>query len=258
MREATIAVLLFLAAPPLAAPGQGMNAQSSRHGEPKRGDSNCSRRSCDEGYRKPAKRGLAGWITFPVVVPPAQALGGEPALVELYISSDRGASWQRYDTRNLGLNPPAPQGTPAPGQSLNFTVQLDRDGEYYFASRILDALNRPLYQPAQLPEQRVILDTLPPRLEFTAAATAAGEVRGQWRALDEHLQPETLTLEYQPSPNLPWQSVAFDRPPPNSVQTSLEGTAAWFPHTNELSVNFRGDDSRLGGQLDGGDAHGCV
>jgi hypothetical protein len=164
-------------------------------------------------------------FSFPVSLPAQGAVGGAPAAVELWFSSDRGANWQRYDVRRPDAGP--------------FVVQTERDGEYWFASRILDSLNRVLYEPAQLPEQRVIVDTTAPRLEFAAAAGRPGEVQAQWRIYDEYLKPDSLSLEYQPAPNLPWQPLQFERPQAGSMQTSLEGTASWTPPTTQLSINLK-------------------
>ncbi|MBW3599974.1 MAG: Ig-like domain repeat protein [Planctomycetes bacterium] len=164
-------------------------------------------------------------FSFPVSLPAAAALGGEPAVIELWFSTDRGVNWRRYDMRRPDAGP--------------FVVQTDHDGEYWFASRILDSLNRVLYQPPQLPERRVIVDTVAPRMEFTAAAGFSGEVQGQWRVHDEHLKPDSLSLEYQPAPNQPWQPLPLERPPAGSMQTSLEGATRWFPQTNQSSVSFK-------------------
>ncbi len=164
-------------------------------------------------------------FSFPISVPPAATLGGEPALVELWFSRDRGANWQKYDAKRPNAGP--------------FVVQTDRDGEYYFASRILDPLNRALYQPAQLPERRVIVDTVPPRIEFSASPGLTGEVQGAWRIVDEYLKPDSVALEYQAGPSEPWRPLAFDRPAPDSTQTDLTGSATWYPQTNELTVSVR-------------------
>ncbi len=221
MRWANLGVLLVVAAAPFTAWGQGPAAQTA------------------PSTAAPVYITRQRAFSFPMNIPPASALGGEPAVVELWYSSDRGANWTKYDTRNLRVADIRPRESGNQGTTAPFVVQTDRDGEYYFASRILDALNRPLYQPAQLPEQRVIVDTIPPRIEFTATATATGEVQGQWRIFDEFLKPDSLTIEYQPAPNQPWQPVTFERAPANSVETSISGHATWRPQTSEHAVTFR-------------------
>ena len=84
-----------------------------------------------------------------------------PLEVHLYVSTDQGASWQLAARQ--------------PPHASQFTFRSSGDGEYWFASRTLDAGHavRPA-GPVQV-ELRVAVDTVPPQLEFQARVGAGGK-----------------------------------------------------------------------------------
>lgn len=121
-----------------------------------------------------------------------QSLGARE--VRLYVSHDRGATWQHAETV-----------TP---QSGHFEFEPPGDGEYWFAVRTLDAGNE-LHPPRGVnePGLKVIVDTSRPLLEISLSQPLPGRVEMSWKANDSHLNPSTLRLEYIQSGVDVWQNV---------------------------------------------------
>ncbi|RUL88593.1 hypothetical protein [Tautonia sociabilis] len=107
------------------------------------------------------------------------------AEVHLYVSADRGLSWQY-----AGNTPPS---------QMAFPYRADHDGEYWFAVRTRDHQDR-LYPPDMdqvRPRLRVIVDTTPPSVVLRAMPRRGGVVGVHWSVQDENLDLSTFALEYQ-------------------------------------------------------------
>ena len=128
--------------------------------------------------------------------------GSAPAKsVRLYVSSDRGASWQ-----------PVSDAQP---QLLAFNYRAAADGEYWFAIRTSDASGRDATLPttpgptgAMPPELRVIVDTTMPRIEsLSGQLRDDGTLEIHWRATDANLGAHSCNVEVQSDASASWQPV---------------------------------------------------
>lgn len=152
-------------------------------------------------------------FTIPFQIGQSKSAAKQPAEVLLHLSADQGASWQVADR----VKPP----------QHSFYYRAPHDGEYQFAISTLAQKGEPASGPFR-PELRVIVDTVPPRLDFAATRQASGEVVARWQAVDPNLRPESLQIEYQNSPGQPWEPLAVD-PPLGAFQSTLSGEQTWFP-----------------------------
>jgi hypothetical protein len=146
--------------------------------------------------------------------------------VQLYISKDRGRTWNFF----------ARQST----DKTEFPFQAEQDGEYWFALKTLSRDRQLLPSGDPRPELKILVDTIKPKLDLRVQTDSAGRVICRWQARDEHLAPESLKLMYQPvmrnGSAKPWQS----------VPVQLKGVArngaysdqvGWWPDTTESIVN---------------------
>lgn len=153
---------------------------------------------------------------------------GPPAEVQLYVSTNRGAEWNLFD-RQL------------PDKKA-FAFLAPRDGEYWFALKTIDQNRRPQPPGPARPELKVLVDTLPPRIEFSAQANDVGQVVASWRVFDEHLIGQSLQVEYQSVGHAgaaAWQPVAVELPRDGAIRTSLSGNTSWPPPLDASAINVR-------------------
>lgn len=154
-------------------------------------------------------------FTLPFRLEPARKLSEQPVEVQLYSSADQGASWQL-----------AGRVKPDVGK---FLVRAANDGEIWFCIRTLDAQGATRPEGPPRAEQRVVIDTAPPRVELSAEQGASGEVSARWQAVDPNLQAESLKIEYQAEPNGSWERVAVENPAAPASRSTLSGSATWWP-----------------------------
>ena len=158
-------------------------------------------------------------IPFSVSQPDRQTLE-----VLLFVSHDGGANWVLYNRQ------PAAMG--------NFAFRTHLDGEYWFASRTHPVGTVVSAGATFRPELRVIVDTVEPRLDVQATVSPDGEIQVEWQAVDDHLAPETLRIEYQEALGRPYRTVAA----PAGQQTApnrLAGRASWKPEPDNYFVSIR-------------------
>jgi hypothetical protein len=167
---------------------------------------------------------------------PFQAPADEALEVHLYCSEDRGQTWRLYERQK----PPATAAgaKPAGGQ---FQFRASRDGEYWFASRTVDPRRR--YDPPKnmLPEMRVLIDTLEPKIDLVAEIGPSGEVKAAWKLFDENLRSQSLKLEFQTDPHGQWQPVAIDRARLNDQLAHIAGDVAWWPKDSSAEIAVRAE-----------------
>jgi hypothetical protein len=140
----------------------------------------------------------------------------EPAAAQavwLFVSKDRGASWQKISEANP--------------QVRAFNYRADGEGEYWFAIRTLDRQGREWPAGPYQPELRVIVDTTIPRIEeLRGQILPSGQVDISWRCSDDHLDPNSLLIEAQMDAAGTWQPVALassTTTPPGTVAASALG-----------------------------------
>ncbi|HZZ70950.1 MAG TPA: hypothetical protein VFE24_01780 [Pirellulales bacterium] len=163
-------------------------------------------------------------FSIPFRVTPARTPGEQPVEVQLFVSIDQGRSWQ-MDGRVLPS-----QGT--------FSFRGQRDGEYWFSIRTVDAQGQLHPSGPTAPGMRVIIDTVPPQLDLLAERGANGEVRARWQASDLNLAQNSFKLEYQTAPNQPWQPVSIEAPR-NQPLNQLGGATTFWPQPNPQGVVVR-------------------
>ncbi|NQU19652.1 MAG: hypothetical protein HQ567_00105 [Candidatus Nealsonbacteria bacterium] len=160
---------------------------------------------------------------------------GEPRPVEvqLYVSSDWGATW-RFQAK-------------ADPATRQFVFNAPNDAEYWFAVRTLDASGQ--LQPRQPgpPGLRVVVDTLIPALQLEAERGPAGEVVARWRITEPHLKLDSLQISYGPSAGGPWRAVAVNRPGTTTAGNVLAGDVTWWPAAGTEEIHVRAEVCDMAG-----------
>ncbi len=147
--------------------------------------------------------------------------------VQLYVSKDRGKTWQFHNRKS-------------PDES-EFPFYSQGDGEYWFALKTLDR-DRKLHPDGNArPELKVVVDTRRPVLEFAVKADAAGRVVCKWRAQDLEINPDSLRISYQPANdrNAKWTAIDY-RPLQNQSNTMVVADQlAWWPSSVSREIVVR-------------------
>jgi hypothetical protein len=159
----------------------------------------------------------------------------QPIEVHLYVSVDQGTNWQL-------------QARQPPG-ARQFIFRAAGDGEYWFASRTIDAAQRAGNAAAPRPEFRVVVDTVAPQIELSARPTKGGQVTTAWQLFDQNLLVSTLKIEYQDGVGKPWQPVTLQLPKDDVVRTSYGASATWWPNTSSPTINVRAEVRDRAGNL---------
>ncbi len=159
----------------------------------------------------------------------------QPVEVHLYVSVDQGTTWQLHSRQ-------------APS-TRQFTFRAQGDREYWFSSRTLDGAQQAQSQGPLQPELRVVVDTVPPQLEFTARPGEGGEVITSWQVFDQNLLASSLKVEYQEGVAEPWKPVAVQRPDDNVVRTQYQSQMTWWPETQSPTINIRAEVRDRAGNL---------
>lgn len=124
----------------------------------------------------------------------ATAPSGAARAVSLFVSKDRGASWQKLSDARPDVR--------------SFTYRAEGDGEHWFAVRTLDQYNRWLPEGPYRPEVRVVVDATVPRIdELQSIPSPDGAIDIVCRATDVNLDPSSLVVETQSGLTTPWQRV---------------------------------------------------
>jgi hypothetical protein len=145
---------------------------------------------------------------------------GAAQAVWLFVSKDRGATWQKISEAKPHVK--------------SFNYRAEGDGEYWFAIRTLDHHGRAWPTGPYQPELRVIVDTTMPRIEaLQSGIRTDGAIDIRWHGSDTNLDAATWRIEAQLDTNSPWQPVSTEG-------ASSEGRAAASPNTYAapLGPNF--------------------
>jgi hypothetical protein len=160
----------------------------------------------------------------------SSASDGQTKAVWLYVSRDRGASWQLAGDGQSHL--------------LSFNYRAEADGEFWFAVRTTDS--RDVQMPASMPpttslqpELKVVVDTTVPRVEsLVAQLVAANTLEVHWRIADANLGTQACTVEAQFGATGDWQPV----PLRNELQSGAgvwDGTAMLILTSNNMPTAVR-------------------
>jgi len=158
-----------------------------------------------------------------------QRLGAKE--IQLYVSTDRGLNWRLAQA--------------VPPTAGKFAYEAPADGEYWFAVRTLDGLNRLHPQAGQIvPGLKVAVDAQAPDLALSLERSGP-QVRLSWRASDVNLDASTLKLEFRQPGADDWLPV--------TVVAQPAGQTSWSaPTTGTVAV--RGRISDKAGNIGTGDA----
>lgn len=113
--------------------------------------------------------------------------------MRLFVSVDRGKSWQRVQSVLPKVK--------------KFTVQAPRDGAYWFAVRTVDRDNRLHPKKPVSAELKVVVDTQSPTLSLKLIQPNPGQVALNWSAADRHLDADSLTLEAKQAGAAKWRKL---------------------------------------------------
>jgi hypothetical protein len=154
-------------------------------------------------------------------------------LVRLYMSTNQGGNWVVYTTAGPG--------------DRNFTVRVDHDGTFWFASQTV--FNDNSLSPATESQLRVsaivVVDTEPPSIQFrstTPEPLAGGEVKVgvQWEIRDEHLDVNSIRLEGRWAGQTYWSPIQ-NSPPGKALPA--QGQDFWrLPQGQRMEVRMRALD----------------
>jgi len=151
--------------------------------------------------------------------------------IQLFVSTDRGQNWQLAQS--------------VPPTAGRFAYEATSDGEYWFAVRTLDGMNRLHPQGGPItPGLKVLVDTRPPELKLSLERSGS-QVRLSWQATDGDLAPDSLKLEFR--------QPGFDDWQPVHVVSQPIGQTAWTAPATGL-VLVRGTIADRAGNAGSGNA----
>jgi len=174
-------------------------------------------------------------FAIPFLIEPAADPSRDPVEVQLWVSSNQGASWEIYSK----VRP----------VQRHFIYQAPGDGEYWFSVHTLDRSGGLRPRPTGEPELRVIVDTVLPKLQLEAQRGQGGQITARWRIEDQNLKPEALTIHYRTGLNGPWQAVAIDRQKVQTSGTIQTGEVPWWTRDGGGDVQIRMEIADAAGNL---------
>jgi hypothetical protein len=157
---------------------------------------------------------------------------GAARAVWLFVSKDRGASWQKISEAKPDVKA--------------FNYRAEGDGEFWFCVRTFDKLGHSWPQGPYQPELRVIVDTALPRIEIVAGRVVEnGVIDIQARANDANLDGNTWRFEWQADPMGQWQPVILQNAGSNSQSCLIPAPSStfhstWQPPAGARPVAIRG------------------
>ncbi len=123
-----------------------------------------------------------------------ESTGTQPSQVQLWVSTDEGASWQLHGS--------------ATTDRRAFDFRAAAEGLYLFSVRTLDESGRAFASPQ--PPMRIMIDTTKPYVELRADVNSVGQIVADVRISEAHLKPETVRLRYRTDQETEWHEVAVD------------------------------------------------
>jgi hypothetical protein len=133
-------------------------------------------------------------FSIPFTVDPS---GARPVEVRLYLSRGPRDEWKMLSQKRPDV--PVPQ----------FEFTADDDGEYWFATRTIDAAGNP-HPPEQIqPQLKVFVDTTQPQVNFTVDASAEGEIDAVLE-IDDATPIKELVIRYVTDKAKEWKQVNSD------------------------------------------------
>jgi hypothetical protein len=146
----------------------------------------------------------------------------KPREVQLFVSGDRGQTWQLSGTARPTIT--------------HFRFKAASDGEYWFDVRTVDSNNR-IHPPTTdyRPTLKVIVDSTAPKIELNLTQVDALRVRLQWSVRDTGLLVNSMIFEYIEPGSVSWQ--------PTGIVGSSAGESMWtFGRTGIAGIRCRVKD----------------
>ena len=148
--------------------------------------------------------------------------------VHLYVSDDRGRSWDYHSKQDV--------------DATGFPFEANGDGEYWFALRTLNRDGQLVPSgKITVPELRILVDSQDPKLSFSVESDAAGRVITTWQIEDTNVDPSTLTISHRAESGgdqSDWIPVNFtsNRQP---VLNRYFDRVAWWPITTDERIEVK-------------------
>lgn len=153
------------------------------------------------------------------------ATGPVPRLVQLWVSTDGGSSWQL-------------QGNAAP-DSRNFPFRAAAEGLYLFSVRTIDDAGNS-HAPST-PPLRVNVDTTKPLAAMRADIDGEGRLAVDLRVMDTNLNPQSAELRFRTDRDPNWQSVSLTEFSPSGNYFEARTTTE-LPACREVALVFTVQD----------------
>ncbi len=119
------------------------------------------------------------------------ARGTQPTQVQLWVSTDQGASWQM-------------QGAATSNQK-HFDFRAAAEGLYLFSVQTLDENGKAF--PSPQPPMRILIDTTKPQVALRSDVNSSGQIVVDIRINEEHLKTDSVKLRYRTDQDTQWQEV---------------------------------------------------
>lgn len=187
-----------------------------------------------DGLREPVVTRQT-FFAIPFQVTGGSQPGAEAAEVQLYVSADRGRSWQFYDR--------------VPPDRGQFLFRTARDGEYWFVIRTMDRSGQTHADRTAGPGLRVVVDTSAPDLKLEAARGNAGQIAATWTLTETDPDPETLQIQYRVDGGL-WQPLAVNREALRRSGPSWTDAVTWWPQNGSRRIEIRAEVADKAGNRD--------
>ncbi len=156
------------------------------------------------------------FFAIPFRITPPENPNQAPREVQLYVSGDRGTTWQLY--------------TRAEPTQRQFLFRAASDGEYWFAVRTVDRQGQGRPAKIAAPGMRVAIDTAPPRLELSAQSEADGGVTLNWTLEEPLPKLDSLKLSYRVGDQGLWQAIPLDMDDVQRRSAIAQGKVQWQPY----------------------------
>ncbi|TWU00833.1 hypothetical protein [Stieleria varia] len=140
----------------------------------------------------------------------------QPVEVQLYVAQGEKASWQLIDRRDAGVS------------EFQFVGQTD--GEFWFATRTVDAAGQPHPSGTLQPQLKVFVDSTKPSVTLNAQADASGSVIVELSTADA-TPVRSLQLHYATDSVRQWQSIdtrsLMQTSTPGNGSLVIRGESSW-------------------------------
>lgn len=160
---------------------------------------------------------------IPFRLPETREADAAARRVVLQVSTDLGSTWN-----------PAGEVAPAVG---SFTFRAERDGEYWFRIRAIDAKGRS--RGGSGPDMRVVVDAAGPRLAARVWKGGDGEIVCRYAATDDSLRLDSLKVEYRSKEEPGWKPIAAEGILCREVPAHMIGEDIWWAGEKAESVVVR-------------------